>query len=177
MTDTIDCNVTRRGVLAGGAASAALTSIPASAQTPAPSAGAAPAAMPVRMTVNGKPQALNLDPRTTLLDALREREALGSTGFGRAVAIPHARLETIDRPLAMLIHLDRDVDFDAADGIPVRLVVGLLSPSDAGAQHLHALAAISRVTRDERVLHQLFEARSEEELFAIIANSGLRDAA
>ena len=67
MTDTIDCNVTRRGVLAGGAASAALTSIPASAQTPAPSAGAAPAAMPVRMTVNGKPQALNLDPRTTLL--------------------------------------------------------------------------------------------------------------
>ncbi|MAO03542.1 MAG: transcriptional regulator [Citromicrobium sp.] len=112
-----------------------------------------------------------------VLDALREREALGSTGFGRAVAIPHARLETIDRPLAMLIHLDRDVDFDAADGIPVRLVVGLLSPSDAGAQHLHALAAISRVTRDERVLHQLFEARSEEELFAIIANSGLRDAA
>ena len=107
-----------------------------------------------------------------VLDALREREALGSTGFGRAVAIPHARLETIDRP-----HLDRDVDFDAADGIPVRLVVGLLSPSDAGAQHLHALAAISRVTRDERVLHQLFEARSEEELFAIIANSGLRDAA
>ena len=59
----------------------------------------------------------------------------------------------------------------------MRLVVGLLSPSDAGAQHLHALAAISRVTRDERVLHQLFEARSEEELFAIIANSGLRDAA
>ena len=117
-----------------------------------------------------------------VLDALREHlrftgEALGSTGFGRAVAIPHARLETIDRPLAMLIHLDRDVDFDAADGIPVRLVVGLLSPSDAGAQHLHALAAISRVTRDERVLHQLFEARSEEELFAIIANSGLRDAA
>ncbi|WP_248285056.1 PTS sugar transporter subunit IIA [Alteriqipengyuania abyssalis] len=112
-----------------------------------------------------------------VLDALREREALGSTGFGRAVAIPHARLETIESPLAMLIHLDRDVDFDAADGIPVRLVVGLLSPSDAGAQHLHALAAISRVTRDERVLHQLFEARSEEELFAIIANSGLRDAA
>jgi PTS system nitrogen regulatory IIA component len=112
-----------------------------------------------------------------VLDALREREALGSTGFGRGVAIPHARLETIDRPLAMLLHLDRDVDFDAADGIPVRLVMGLLSPSDAGAQHLHALAAISRMTRDERMLHQLFEAQSEEELFAIMANSGLRDAA
>ena len=82
MTDTIDCNVTRRGVLAGGAASAALTSIPASAQTPAPSAGAAPAAMPVRMTVNGKPQALNLDPRTTLLDALREHLRFTGTKKG-----------------------------------------------------------------------------------------------
>ena len=82
MTDTIDCNVTRRGVLAGGAASAALTSIPASAQAPAPSAGAAPAAMPVRMTVNGKPQALNLDPRTTLLDALREHLRFTGTKKG-----------------------------------------------------------------------------------------------
>ena len=82
MTETIDCNVTRRGVLAGGAASAALTSIPASAQTPAPSAGAAPAAMPVRMTVNGKPQALNLDPRTTLLDALREHLRFTGTKKG-----------------------------------------------------------------------------------------------
>ena len=82
MTDTIDCNVTRRGVLAGGAASAALTSIPASAQAPAASAGAAPAAMPVRMTVNGKPQALNLDPRTTLLDALREHLRFTGTKKG-----------------------------------------------------------------------------------------------
>ena len=82
MTDTIDCNVTRRGVLAGGAASAALTSIPASAQAPAPSAGAAPATMPVRMTVNGKPQALNLDPRTTLLDALREHLRFTGTKKG-----------------------------------------------------------------------------------------------
>ena len=48
---------------------------------------------------------------------------------------------------------------------------------DAGAQHLHALAAMSRLTRDERLLHQLFEAQSEEELFSIIANSDLRDAA
>lgn len=125
---------------------------------------------------NGFASAYGLE-EIVVLDALREREALGSTGFGRGVAMPHARLETIDRPLAMLLHLDRDVDFHAADGIPVRLVMGLLSPTDAGAQHLHALAAMSRMTRDERVLHQLFEAQSEEELFAIIANSGLRDAA
>lgn len=112
-----------------------------------------------------------------VLEALQEREALGSTGFGRGVAMPHARLDTIDDPVAMLIHLDRDVDFASADGVPVRLVMGLLSPVDAGAQHLQALAAMSRLTRDERMLHQLFEARGEEELYAIIANSELRDAA
>ena len=91
--------------------------------------------------------------------------------------MPHARLGVVDEPIAMLLHLDRDVDFDAADGAPVRLVMGLISPTDAGAQPLHALAAMSRLTRDERLLHQLFEAQSEEELFSIIANSDLRDAA
>lgn len=113
----------------------------------------------------------------TVHDALTERETLGSTGFGRGVAMPHARLDCVDQPVATLIHLDRDVDFDAADGIPVRLVLGLVSPTDSGVQHLHALAEMSRLTRDERVLHQLFEAQSEEELYTIIANSGLRDAA
>lgn len=116
-------------------------------------------------------------PADQVFDALREREVLGSTGFGRGVAMPHARLDLVDRPLAVLLHLDRDVDFDAADGVPVRLVMGLVSPSDAGVQHLHALAAMSRLTRDERMLHQLFEASSEEELYSIIANAGLRDAA
>ena len=61
--------------------------------------------------------------------------------------------------------------------MPVRLVMGLVSPSDAGVQHLHALAAMSSLTRDERMLHQLFEAGSKEELYSIIANAGLRDAA
>ncbi len=112
-----------------------------------------------------------------VLDALDERETLGSTGFGRGVAMPHARMDVVERPVALLLHLDRDVDFAAADGVPVRLVMGLISPTDAGADHLHALAAMSRLTRDERLLHQLFEARSEEELYSIVANSGLRDAA
>ena len=91
--------------------------------------------------------------------------------------MPHARMDVVERPVALLLHLDRDVDFAAADGVPVRLVMGLISPTDAGADHLHALAAMSRLTRDERLLHQLFEARSEEELYSIVANSGLRDAA
>ncbi|MBB3034448.1 PTS sugar transporter subunit IIA [Alteriqipengyuania lutimaris] len=112
-----------------------------------------------------------------VLDSLLERETLGSTGFGRGVAMPHARLDVVDAPVAMLVHLDRDVDFNSADGVPVRLVMGLISPTDAGAQHLHALAAMSRLTRDDRLLHLLFEAQSEEELFALIDGSGLRDAA
>ena len=124
----------------------------------------------------GFADAYALDP-DLVLEALQEREALGSTGFGRGVAMPHARLEAVDEPVAMLLHLDRDVVFDAADGAPVRLVMGLISPCDAGALHLHALAAMSRLTRDERMLHQLFEANGEEELFSIIANAGLRDAA
>ena len=112
-----------------------------------------------------------------VLEALHERETLGSTGFGRGVAMPHARLRVVDQPVAMLVHLDREVDFDSADGVPVRLVMGLISPTDAGALHLHALAAMSRLTRDERLLHLMFEAGSEEELFALIDGSGLRDAA
>ena len=112
-----------------------------------------------------------------VLEALQEREALGSTGFGRGVAMPHARLDVVDEPVAMLLHLERDVDYDAADGVTVRLVMGLISPRDAGALRLHALAAMSRLTRDERLLHQLFEATGEEELFSIVANAGLRDAA
>jgi len=124
----------------------------------------------------GFADAYALDPED-VLEALQEREALGSTGFGRGVAMPHARLDVVDEPVAMLLHLERDVDYNAADGVPVRLVMGLISPRDAGALHLHALAAMSRLTRDERLLHQLFEATGEEELFSIVANAGLRDAA
>ena len=120
--------------------------------------------------------AYDLDEQN-VLEALQERETLGSTGFGRGVAMPHARLDVVEEPVAVLLHLDCDVDFDAADDVPVRLAMGLISPPAAGAQHLHALAAMSRLTRDERLLHQLFDAQSEEELFSIVANSGLRDAA
>ncbi len=125
---------------------------------------------------NGFSQAYGLDP-DDVHDALHERETLGSTGFGRGVAMPHARLRVVDRPMAMLLHLDREVDFGSADGVPVRLVMGLISPTDAGAQHLHALAAMSRLTRDDRLLRHLFEAGSEEELFALVNSTDLRDAA
>jgi len=107
---------------------------------------------------------------TSVLEGLEEREHLGSTGFGRGVAIPHARLDGLNIPVAALVRLDSPVDFKAADGMLVGLVVGLLSPSNAGVTHLHALAAISRMVRDEAINELLAEAGDSEALFALLTN-------
>jgi nitrogen PTS system EIIA component len=112
-----------------------------------------------------------------VLDGLNEREALGSTGFGRGVAIPHARLEGPNRPVAALLKLEEPVDFAAADGLPVDLVFGLVSPEHCGATHLHALAAISRLVRDERIHEALSEAPNIEALYGLVSNAADRDAA
>lgn len=106
-----------------------------------------------------------------ILEALEEREALGSTGFGRGVAIPHARVNTIHRPQAVLLKLVSPVDFNAADGMDVELVFGLLSPAQAGATHLHALAAISRLVRDDDVQEALMQADNAEALYSVFANN------
>jgi PTS system nitrogen regulatory IIA component len=112
-----------------------------------------------------------------VLERLDERERLGSTGFGRGVAIPHARVQGLKRPVAALLRLQEPVDFAAADGMPVDLVFGLLSPENAGVSHLHALAAISRIVRDERMHEAFSDAKDEETLFALLTNVTDRDAA
>ena len=112
-----------------------------------------------------------------VLEQLEERERLGSTGFGRGVAIPHARMPGLQRPVAALLTLRQPIDFAAADGLPVDLVIGLISPENSGATHLHALAAISRMMRDERVHEALSEAPDEEALFSLLNNAADRDAA
>ncbi len=113
-----------------------------------------------------------------VLEHLEERERLGSTGFGRGVAIPHARLANIGgRPVAALLKLRQPADFAAADGMPVDLVFGLLSPENSGATHLHALAAISRLMRDERVHEALSDAPNAEALYGLLTNATDRDAA
>lgn len=117
-----------------------------------------------------------LDP-VGVLEKLEERERLGSTGFGRGVAIPHARIPGIQRPVAALLKLRQPIDFASADGLPVDLVFGLLSPENSGATHLHALAAISRLMRDERVHEALSEAPDEEALYSLLSNATDRDAA
>jgi len=117
-----------------------------------------------------------LDPQI-VLERIEERERLGSTGFGRGVAIPHARIDGLARPVAVFLRLEAPVAFDAADGMPVDLVFGLLSPEQAGAAHLHALAAISRLMRDERMHRSLSDAPSAEALYGLLCNVIDRDAA
>ena len=112
-----------------------------------------------------------------VLERLQEREHLGSTGFGRGVAIPHARVAGPRRPMVALLKLEEPVDFAAADGMPVDLVFGLVSPENCGVTHLHALAAISRLVRDERVHEALSEAPDEEALYSLLTNATDRDAA
>jgi len=115
--------------------------------------------------------------RTLLLDGLKAREALGSTGFGRGVAMPHARIPGISRPVSAFLRMAAPVQFDAADGVPVDFVFALISPEQAGAAHLQALAAISRTMRDERMCERLAKATSPEELYGILSNVTDRNAA
>jgi PTS system nitrogen regulatory IIA component len=111
-----------------------------------------------------------------VLERILERENLGSTGFGRGVAIPHARIALVERPVAVFLRLSAPVAFEAADDMPVELVFGLLSPEAAGVVHLHALAAISRLMRDDKMHAALLDAPSDEAIYAMIANVGDRNA-
>ncbi|MFT4026442.1 MAG: PTS sugar transporter subunit IIA [Novosphingobium sp.] len=112
-----------------------------------------------------------------VLQRMAEREALGSTGFGRAVAIPHARIAGLARPVAAFLRLKTPVAFEAADAMPVDLVFGLLSPEQAGAAHLHALASISRMMRNDAMHSALSQAPSDEALYGLLSNVIDRDAA
>ena len=121
-------------------------------------------------------QRLGLDS-TAVLTSLNEREQLGSTGFGHGVAIPHARIEGLERIYGLFARLGEPVDYKAIDGKPVDLVFLLLSPMDAGADHLKALASISRVTRDAGILERLRGARSRDALAALLMGADELDAA
>ena len=115
--------------------------------------------------------------RDHVLERIEEREKLGSTGFGRGVAIPHARMDGLTRPVAAFFRLEQPVEFASADGMPVDCVFGLLSPEQAGATHLQALAAISRLMRDERMHERLVAAPDADALYALLVNVIDRDAA
>lgn len=112
-----------------------------------------------------------------ILACLNAREKLGSTGFGGGAAIPHGKLEGLPRVVGHFARLSTPIDFGAVDGMPVDLVFLLLSPPDAGADHLKALAAVSRVFRDRALLAKLRGARSKDALYALLAGEDARHAA
>lgn len=112
-----------------------------------------------------------------VLASVTEREKLGSTGFGHGVAIPHGKVEGLSRIYCLLVRLVEPVDYKAIDDRPVDLVFLLLSPLDAGGEHLKALAAISRVTRQDHVLEKLRGARSRDALAAVLIGADERETA
>jgi PTS system nitrogen regulatory IIA component len=114
---------------------------------------------------------------SAILASLNEREQVGSTGFGQGVAIPHGKLEGLTRIYGLFARLGEPVDYKAIDGRPVDLLFLLLSPPDAGAEHLKALAAISRVTRNAATLEKMRGARSRDALAAVLMSADERDAA
>src|SRR5210317_34254 len=103
-----------------------------------------------------------------VFSALQEREALGSTGVGRGIAIPHARFESMDKVVGMFTRLEKPVDFDSVDHQPVDLVFTLLAPAAEGAEHLKALALVSRTLRDKDVCAKLRANDDEQTLYTVL---------
>ncbi len=112
-----------------------------------------------------------------IVERLTERERLGSTGFGGGVAIPHGKIDGLERIVAVFVQLAEPIDFAAIDDLPVDLVFMLLSPVDAGADHLKALAQVSRVLRDRVLVAKLRGAANDDALHALVAGGETRDAA
>lgn len=109
--------------------------------------------------------------------SLNDRERLGSTGFGGGVAIPHGRLAGLTQVIGVFARLAQPLDFEAVDGLPVDLVFAMLSPTDAGANHLKALARVSRQLRDQAFTAKLRGAGSPDALYALWTQDHARDAA
>lgn len=116
-------------------------------------------------------------PAQAILSSLTEREALGSTGFGEGVAIPHGKVDGLDKVYGLFVRLAEAVEYKAIDSREVDIVFLLLSPPNAGAEHLKALAAISRVTRSEATVEKMRGARSRDALAAVLLAADERDAA
>ncbi|MBC8793970.1 MAG: PTS IIA-like nitrogen-regulatory protein PtsN [Tagaea sp. CACIAM 22H2] len=103
-----------------------------------------------------------------IFDVLLERERLGTTGVGNGIAIPHGKLGGLKRLWGVFARLEKPVDFEAIDEQPVDLVFLLLAPEGAGADHLKALAKVSRLLRDRRICEKLRGSEKPDALYALI---------
>ena len=106
-----------------------------------------------------------------VFSALNARELLGTTGVGRGVAIPHARFDDLDRVIGLFTRLEKPLDYGSMDQQPVDLIFTLLAPQKEGAEHLKALALVSRTLRDEDVCAKLRSNQNEQIIFSILIES------
>jgi len=104
----------------------------------------------------------------TIYDVLIERERLGTTGIGMGIGIPHGRLPGLDRLCGIFARLERAVPFEAIDDKPVDLIFLLLAPETAGADHLKALAQVSRLLRDRAICEKLRGTDNADALYALL---------
>jgi len=110
-------------------------------------------------------------------DALQEREALGPTGVGGGIALPHARVKDLDRVVGVLVRLEKPMEFDAADRQPVDLIFALFAPTGSGVEHLKALALVSRTMRDTGICAKLRANSEAGTLHTILTESERTQAA
>ena len=112
-----------------------------------------------------------------IYEVLNERERLGTTGIGHGIAIPHGKLPGLDRVHGVFAKLDRPVDFDAIDDQPVDLIFLLLAPADCGADHLKALAKVSRMLRDRILCEKVRGSSTCDAIYALMNQTEDRNAA
>jgi len=112
-----------------------------------------------------------------IFDVLLERERLGTTGVGSGIAIPHGKLSAIDKLHGIFARLEVSVDFESIDEQPVDLIFLLLAPEEAGADHLKALARVSRLLRDKGICEKLRGADESDALFALLTENANSHAA
>ncbi|MDJ1009543.1 MAG: PTS sugar transporter subunit IIA [Paracoccaceae bacterium] len=113
----------------------------------------------------------------TVVEALQDRESLGPTGVGGGIALPHARLEKIDRVVGLFVRAEKPFDFGAVDRKPVDLIFALLAPEDAGVEHLKALAVVSRTMRDPALCAKLRANTDPTALHAMLTEAQQNQAA
>ena len=106
-----------------------------------------------------------------VIDGLQERESLGPTGVGHGIALPHARIEGLDHIIGVFLRLEKPLDYDSVDRLPVDLVFALFAPKDSGVDHLKALALVSRTMRDPAVCNKLRSNTDANTLYAILTEA------
>ena len=107
-------------------------------------------------------------PDRRIYEILTEREKLGSTGMGQGVAIPHGRFAGVDHMIGLFARLDQPIEFEAMDEQPVDLMFMLMAPEGAGADHLKALARVSRLLRNQAIVEKLRSATQSAAIYALL---------